>query len=681
MQKKIIPVIAALLICSLAAAAAEEKHAMTLEDLFSFDRVGAPALSPCGKWVAFTVTKVDPEAASTSTNIYLMPAAGGEPRRLTNSGGDYSPLWSPDGKTIAFISGRGGSAQIWLINVNGGEAQQLSKIKTGASNHKWTPDGKHIICSSMVLPGKCDKATAKFLEERENAKSSARIMDDLLYRHWDTWRDDGTKSHLFAVDVETGEHRDLMKDFAYDTPPFPFGGSEEYSISPDGKEIAFAAKTAVNPAWHTNLDVFVIPFEGGEPENITAEFEGQDNHPLYSPDGRYLAYGSMKRPRFEADQINIILYDRQTGDRRNITADFDRIAGEFLWAPDSSTVYFVAPDHGRNPIFKVSADGGEVTKIVGDGRTFGVNITPDGKTLVFARNSVKYPTEIFSVNADGSGETRLTTCTQPVIDRLEMATVVEDWFEGDRGDKVHLFILHPPGFDPSKKWPLLHVIHGGPQQDYADLWTFGWNSQYFAAQGYVVALVAFHATPGYGQAFTDAVTKNWGGSPFIDIMKATDHLIGLGYIDEERMAAGGGSYGGYMVDWICGHTDRFKALVSHSGVYDLESMYGATEELWFPEWELNGLFWENPELYEKWSPHNYIANFKTPTLILHGQRDYRVPVTQSMEFFTALRRQGVPTRFVYFPDENHWILRIGNKMLWYREFMDWINKYVGGGPK
>jgi len=244
-----------------------------------------------------------------------------------------------------------------------------------------------------------------------------------------------------------------------------------------------------------------------------------------------------------------------------------------------------------------------------------------------------------------------------------MGKVVEDWFEGDRGDKVQLFIVQPPEFDPSKKWPLLHVIHGGPQQDYADLWTYGWNSQLFAAQGYVVALVAFHATPGYGQEFTDAVSRNWGGSPYIDIMKATDYLVSLGYIDENRMAAGGGSYGGYMVDWIAGHTDRFKALITHSGVYDLES-----------------LFWENPELYEKWSPHNYAANFKTPTLIFHGQLDYRVPVTQSMEFFTALRRQGVPARFVYYPDENHWILRIGNKMHWYREFLAWLEKYVGGGP-
>jgi dipeptidyl aminopeptidase/acylaminoacyl peptidase len=681
MRRYYVSAILFILILSFIAVAAEEKRAMTLEDLFSFDRIGVPTLSPDGKWVAFTVLKVDREGGRNKTNIYLIPAAGGEPKQLTSSGGDFSPIWSPDSKSVAFVSARDGSAQIWLIDIAGGEARKLSDIKTGASNPKWTPDGKYIICSASVLPGKCDKGTEEYLEQREKANNSAKIIDDLLYRHWDTWHDDGLKQHLFVVDVASGQHRDLMKDFAYDTPPLPFGGSEEFDISPDAKEIAFTAKTAPNPAWNTNLDVFIIPFEGGEPKNITAEFQGQDNHPVYSPDGRWLAYGSMKRPGFEADRIDIILYDRKTGERKNITGSFDHTVGEFLWAPDSSAIYFVAPDYGREPIFRAPVSGGEVKKIVGAGRIFNVGISPDGKTLVFGRNCLSYPTEVFRIGTDGTGEQRLTYFTQPVLDQIEIGKVVEDWFEGDRGDKIQLFTVLPPGFDPAKKWPLIHVIHGGPQQNYADLWTYGWNSQFFAAQGYVVALVAFHATPGYGQAFTDSVSKNWGGSPFIDIMKGTDYLVSKGYIDENRMGAGGGSYGGYMVDWICGHTDRFKALVSHSGVYDLESMYGATEELWFPEWDLGGVFWKNPELYEKWSPHKYAANFKTPTLITHGQLDYRVPVTQSMEFFTALRRQGIPARFIYFPDENHWILHTGNQMLWYKEFIDWMNKYVGPGPK
>ena len=680
MRNKVL-MITALVLLTAALALADEKKPMTIDDLFSFDRVGSPALSPDGKWVAFTVTKVDREGGRNKTNIYLVPAEGGEPRQLTNSGGDYSPLWSPCGKYIAFISGRGGSGQIWLINVDGGEARQLSNIATGASGHKWSPDGKMILCSTMVLPGKCDKGTKAAMDEKEKtSKTSARVMDDLLYRHWDTWRDDGTKNHLYVVDVATGEHRDLMKDFAYDVPPFPFGGDSDYDWSPDCKEVAFATKTAPNPAWHTNQDIYTVSVDSGEMTNITEAFEGQDNHPLYSPDGRYIAYAAMERPRFEADQIDIILYDRQTGERKNLTKDFDRTIGEFGWAPDSKTVLLIPAHEGRRPIFRMTIEGGEPELVVSGGYITNLNIGPDGAQLVFARRCLSHPPEIFTI-ATGGEEKQLTHFTRPVLDRVYIGKVEEHWFEGDRGDKVHLFTVLPPGFDPDKKWPLLHIIHGGPQQDYADLWTYGWNSQLFASQGYVVALVAFHATPGYGKDFVDAVSRNWGGSPYIDIMKGTDYLIGLGYIDEDRMAAGGGSYGGYMVDWICGQTDRFKALISHSGVYDLESMYGATEELWFPEWELNGLFWENPELYEKWSPHKYAANFKTPTLILHGQLDYRVPVTQSMEFFTALRRQGVPARFVYYPDENHWILRTGNQMHWYQEFLDWIEKYVGGGPK
>ena len=659
---------------------AQEKRPITIEDLFSFKRVGSPALSPDGKWVALTVTAIDIEADSGKTNIFLVPASGGEPKQLTSSGGDFSPVWNPDGKTIAFTSTRSGSGQVWLIDLSGGEARQLTNIPSGAGGQKWSPDGKQILFYSMVWPDCDDECYEKKKKEIDTRKTSAKVIDNLLYRHWDTWRVDGRKRHLFIVDAETGEHRDVVPDFEYDMVPFPFGGSGDYNFSPDGKEICFTAKTDPEPATHTNNDIFIVPAQGGSPESITEDLNGDDHDPVYSPNGRYIAFGSMERPRFEADKINIVLHDRSSGEKKNITADFDRTLGEWVWAPDSSAIYAVALDQGRRVIYKVPVNGGEVTRIVGEGYITNLNVSSDGEMLVFARRSLRYPTEIFRVSADGSGEAQLTHFTKPLLDQLELGKVVEHWFEGDRGDKVHLFIVQPPGFDPSKKWPLLHVVHGGPQQDYADLWTSGWNSQLFAAQGYVVALVAFHATPGYGQAFTDSVSRNWGGSPFEDVMKATDYLIEQGYINPEKMAIGGGSYGGYLVNWICSQTDRFKASVSHSGLFNLVSMYGATEELWFPEWELDGPYWTNDEYYKKWSPHEFVANYKTPTLISHGQLDYRVPVSQSFELFTALQRQGVPSRLIYYPDENHWILGTQNKMFWYEEFLAWMKKYIGTGP-
>ena len=661
---------------------ADERHPYTFDDHIAMQRLSAPVLSPDGEWIAFSVTSFDKEANSGSTDIYLAPARGGEPVRLTaHEAGSSSPAWSPDGRTIAFVSSRSGTSQIWLIPVDGGEARQLTEIPTGASGPKWSPDGSHIIFYSMVWPDcEDDDCNAQRLEERENSPVQAVIADELLFRHWDTWRDDGRKRHLFVVDVETGEHRDLLPGADYDCPPFPFGGRGDYDISPDGSEVAFAAKVDPNPAWHTDIDIFVVPFEGGDPVCITEELEGEDSHPAYSPDGRWIAFGARERPGFESDQWEIILYDRETGVKRNLSENFDRMITEFAWSPDdSSLIYLLADQHGRRPVFQVSLADAEFEMLDGSGYNFSLSVPNSGSAAYYAKTSLSSPSEVYRVN-EGIEPQRLTFFTQPLMDQLELGEVRDVWFEGYNGDRVQMYLVFPPGFDPEKKWPLHQLIHGGPQQNYADLWTYGWNSQLFAAQGHVVALVCFHATPGYGQDFTDSVSHNWGGAPFEDIMLATDYLIGQGYIDEERMAATGGSYGGYMVDWICGHTDRFACLVTHAGVYNLESMYGATEELWFPEWDLNGPYWENPELYERWSPHRYAANFRTPTLVIHGQLDFRVPVTQGFEFFTALQRQGVESRLLYYPDEDHWILGPQNKMLWYHQFIGWLERFIGSGP-
>jgi dipeptidyl aminopeptidase/acylaminoacyl peptidase len=485
------------------------------------------------------------------------------------------------------------------------------------------------------------------------------------------------KSHLFILDVTKGEARDLLPNAEYDMPPFPFGGSGDYTFSPDGTEIAFVAKTEANPAIHTNLDVFLVPVAGGEPKCITTEMKGQDSGALvWSPDGRYLTWGSMARARFESDQVDIVIFDRTTGEKRNLTEKFDRYVAEWAWAPDGKSIYAVVLNHGRRPIYQFPLNGSEAKEIVGGGYISGLQVSPDGATLVYAFRNLRTPSTVHAFDLTAGKSRELTPVNKELLATIKMGEVRDYWFDGANGDKVQVYVVLPPDFDPSKKYPLLQIIHGGPQQDYADLWTGDWNSQFFAARGYVVGLVCFHGTPGYGQAFTDSITKNWGGAPYEDMMKGTDFLIGLGFVDPERMAAGGGSYGGYLTNWIATQTNRFKALVSHAGLWNLESMYGATEELWFPEFELNGPYWEDRTLYDKWSPHRYAANLKTPMLITHGEQDFRVPVTQGLEIFTALRRQGVPATLVYYPDEHHWTQRSQNKAFWYKEFMKLLDTYV-----
>jgi dipeptidyl aminopeptidase/acylaminoacyl peptidase len=651
-----------------------QKRTMTVEDLFAYERIGVPSLSPDGSRIAFTLGKPNLEENRTSTNIWIIPAEGGEAWQLTNAeNGSYGQVWRPNSTEIAFL--RGG--QPWLISIEGGEARQIAEIPTGASGLKWSPDGSKLLFTSFVCKT-CGMDCECAVERPATMKHvTAKVADDLLYRHWDTWRTDAKRSHLFILDVATGEYQNLTPEGDYDVPPFPFGGDGDYAFSPDGTEVAFTAKMDPDPALHTNLNIYTVPADGGEIQPVSDSLKGEETHPVYSPDGKYISFAVRVRPRFEADQPEIYLYNRGDRTMKSLTDDYDRAIAEWLWAPDGESLYFIAIHHGNRPVFRMDLATGEVTEIAGDGFCNGLQASPDGETLYFSYRSLSQPPTIHSVKVDGSDRVDLTPFNDEFFAEIELGEVENHWFTGALGDQVQVWLVKPPNFDESKKWPLLHIIHGGPQQDYANLWTTGWNSQTLAAQGYVVALVCFHATPGYGQEFVDAVTGNWGGTPYEDIMKGTDFLLSLGYIDETRMAAGGGSYGGYMTNWIATQTDRFKALVSHAGLFNLYSMYGATEELWFPEWELAGPYWENEELYERWSPHEYAENLSTPMLVTHGQQDFRVPVSQSMELFTALRRQDVPAELIYYPDENHWILSMQNNYFWYTEFINFLGEHVG----
>jgi len=658
--------------------AAAQKKALTFGDFINIKRVSDPQLSPDGKTIAFVVTVMDKEANRGTSDIWTAPSAGGPARRLTASpAADFNPRWSPDGKRLAFISTRSGSAQVWTIDPAGGEATQLTSISTGAAGVVWSPAGTHLAFVSSVYPD-CpdDESNRKRLETAERSRVKARLFDHLLFRHWNSWWD-GTRSHLFVVPAAGGPARDLTPGDV-DVPPIALGGSQDYVFSPDGGELAYVAN--VDPEFRlglgTNNDIFVVSAAGGRPEPITTN-KANDHSPRFSPDGRFLAYLAMSRPGFEADKLDVILLDRKTGSRVNLTEKLDRSAGELLWAADGSALFFEAEEKGRNAVFRVTPASGKIDKVL-EGHSVGsLSVAPDGRSLYFLKQSISEPADIWSLDLRTSKLRRLTDLNGQLLAGLEMNPAEEFWFEGAAGDKVHGFLLKPPFFDPAVKYPLLMLIHGGPQGSFGDTFHYRWNAQMFAAPGYVVAMVNFHGSTGYGQAFTDSISDDWGGKPYEDIIKAVGYLHGAyPFIDKTRLGAAGASYGGYMIDWLEAQTDIFDCLVSHSGVFDLRSMYGATEELWFPEWEFRGTPWTSPEQYSRWSPSSYVKNFKTPCLVIHSANDFRVPLEQGLQFFTSLQRMGVPSKLLYFPDEDHFIQKPLNAELWWRTIHEWLSEYL-----
>ena len=650
---------------------------LVFDDLFAMKRIGGFEVSPDGKWIAFELTSFDKAANSSNMDIWLVPARGGDEAPFVQSDGrDGSPQWSPDGKRLAFISDRGGSSQIWTIPVDGGEAARITSVPTEVSTFRWSPDGRTIAFTSGVYPDCPDMdCNAKRIEEKESSKVKAELFDYLLYRHWNSWRNEKWE-HLFLTDVEGSYLVEVTKGRT-DVPPIALGGDRDVEFSPDGKELCFVMNPDSFVATSTNNDLYVMSLPGGAPRNITAANRANDNNPRYSPDGRYIAYRAMMRPGFEADRVRLMLYDRKSGAAANLTENFDYSIDAVSWSPDSKSLYFTVEDRGRSSIGVVSAKGGDARLLVRGGYDQGVQAAPDGKTLVFKRQSATHPVDIWSAATKGAAAKRLTGVNAASLAGIEMNPIEEFVFEGALGDEVQGFVLKPPGFDPSKKYPLVVLVHGGPQGAFGDDFHYRWNWQMFASPGYVAATVNFHGSTGFGQAFTDEISGDWGGAPFEDIMKGLDYLKTLPYVDANRIAAAGASYGGYMIDWILGHTEGvFRCLVSHSGTYNLESMYGATEELWFPEWEFKGTPWGNPALYEKWSPHKYAGNFKTPTLVIHGANDFRVPVTESMQLFTALQRRGVPSKFLYFPDETHFVAKPQNAELWWKTVHGWLAEYL-----
>ena len=652
------------------------KRPINFADLISFGRVSDPRISPRGDLVAFVVTYQDTIQNKANSNIYLVPIDGGDVKLLTSAkGANYSPRWMPDGKTIAFVSTRDGESQIWTIPVDGGEARKISNISTEASGLEVSPDGKWFAFSSDVFPDcQSDDCNKKRLEASEESKVKAKIFDHLPYRVWNQWKD-GKRSHLFVMSSAGGIAKDLTPG-DYDTPPIDLGGNWDYAFSPDSKEIAFERNTDPVVAVSTNNDIYVVPVAGGDPRKITDNL-ANDSQPLYSPDGKYIAYRAMKRLGFEADENQIVLYDRGTGRRTNISETFDYSINEMVWSPDSKSIYCNADDKGNVTLFKISVSDKKTTMLQVNGFNTSLQLSPDGKTLVFVKQNVDRPSEVFKMDADGQNLKPLTSINADRIAQLDMNKLDEFWFKGAEGSKIEGFLLKPPGFDNSKKYPVIFLVHGGPQGQWGDEFHYRWNAQMFASRGYVAVLVNPCGSTGYGQKFTDEISGDWGGMPYADLMDGLDYVLKTySFTDSKRVAAAGASYGGYMMNWLGGHTDRFRCIVTHDGVFNPISMYGTTEELWFPQWEFRGTPYKDPKLYEKWSPLNFAGNFKTPTLVVHGQQDFRVDVSEGFQLFTALQRHGVKSKMLYFPDEGHFVTKPQNAELWYKTVLDWIDEYT-----
>jgi dipeptidyl aminopeptidase/acylaminoacyl peptidase len=718
-----------LILCLTLPAFSQNKHPFTFEDMMKLKRVGEPVPSPDGKWVVFSVVDVDLATNKKTPHIWIVPLAGGQERILMPDRDGDRPRWAPDGKRFAFISTKEGGAQVWIADFDGTTGtvttvHKLTSIATEAGGELWSPDGKNILFTSDVYPECADnvaghasrlpaeeECNAKKLKEAEESKVKAIIFDRLLYRHWNAYKR-GMRTHLFVVPAPTlpktgegwGSPISVARDLTpgdYDSPVFSLGGQDNYAFSPDGQEICYTSNHDKVEATSTNNDLWIVPVNSGAAKNITADNPASDSTPLYSPDGKYIAYRAQQRPGYESDRFRLMLYDRKTGKPETLTEKLDSWAGTFTWSPDSKRLYFAYEWQGEAPVdsfsidrpfdrtITVDGDPKETDRtnfagVVREGYNDDLALALDGKTLVFSRVSISFPTELYKTGSERTvaqqlahPPDRLTHINDAVLSQVAMSPIESFWFIGAHKDKVQGFLVKPPNFDAGKKYPVKFLIHGGPQGAWGDDWSYRWNPELFAANGYVVIMINFHGSTGYGQKFIDAINGDWGGAPFEDLMKGLDYAEKTyPFIDRDRECALGASYGGYMANWVLGHTDRFRCIVSHDGMFNTDSAWGTTEELWFNEWEFKGTPWTNREMYRKWSPHLAATSFKTPTLVIHSQLDYRLDVSEGLQLFTTLQRLGVPSKVLYFPDEGHWILKPQNSQLWWKTVNDWVDQWT-----
>lgn len=672
-----------------------QKQRMTPELLWKLGRLGEAVTSPDGNQVAYTVRRYELAEDKGHSDLFLINLADGKQTHVLkqwSSIGSLHWLATKNGPRIFFEGtlappadanpdDESPSNQAWSLEPQTINATQLTSVEDGIANLKVAPGGVKL---AFTLDVKMDPEPNEIYPDLP--KADARIIDQLMYRHWNAWHD-YKYSHLHVAtlgeDGVAGEAIDLMKGIKADCPVPPFGGTEQFAWSNDANEIAFTMKNVKNWEASTNSDVYLVPADGSAaPTNISENGEGYDNNPNYSPDGRYIAYNSMQRAGFESDRNRIILFDRATGASKELTAGLDQNANNPTWMPDSSALVFESERGGTDQLFKIEVENGS-TSPVSKGR-FNWHILgmlDGGKTLLTSRTNMLRPAEIHSLSmADGTNRA-LTGINDEIYANLELPQIEERFVEATDGEKIHCWVIHPPDFDPKadKKWPMLTYCQGGPQGQIGQWFSYRWNFHLMAAKGYVVLAPNRRGLPGFGRQWNDQISGDWGGQAMKDILSATDNMTAEDYIDADRVGAVGASFGGYTVYWLMGkHRDRFCSMIAHCGVFNLESMYGATEELFFVNWDLGGPYWKSDELlakYQEFSPHRFVGNWNTPLLVIHGQKDFRVPVTQGMEAFTAAQVQNVPSRFLYFPNEGHWVMKPQNGVLWHRVFFDWLDRF------
>jgi dipeptidyl aminopeptidase/acylaminoacyl peptidase len=672
------------------ASRASGKQPFTIEALWAIKRIATPTLSPDGALACAAVTSFDMESNESVTELWLFPTAVGAgrtsgPRRLTGGDKDSDPKWSPDGRLIAFTAKRKNDEepQIHVIAADGGEARRVTSLASGAAALKWFADSKRIACVSWVWP---DLATEREQSERrkaqKDAKVKAHVTERAEFRHWDKWLTDGREPHVLVCDVASGRCRDALAGTGIALPPWD-PTLVDYDVSPDGREIAVTADLSGEPRMINQRDIVTIDVASKRKRVLTRGSGTDDAHPVYSPDGRALVFHSYDTARVHNDQGRLTLCERRRGTMRILAPKCDRETMNVAWTPDSRALLFTSEDRGRVGLWRLPVDPVESaavpTCIVAGGVVGGFAQSADGAVLVFDRATLEQPPALFACAANGMNERPIETLNRALLARHALGRAREVGVRGWGGAPVQMWIVYPPGFDPSRKWPLLHSIHGGPHAAHHDGWHFRWNAQVFAAYGYVVAAVNYHGSAGFGQRWRETILGRYGEKEFADIEAGTDWLLRQGYIDRTRLVASGGSYGGFMVAYMNGHTHRYRTFVCHAGCYDWVSMMATDGYHFFAE-ELGAFHWDDPARVMRQSPHHYVKRAKTPTLVMHGEQDFRVPATQALQYYDTLKAKGVPARLVYFPDENHWILKPQNSRLWYREFFGWAARYAPGGP-
>ncbi|WP_343731765.1 S9 family peptidase [Duganella sp.] len=676
-----------LLGAAMASSAVAAPRGFTVEDLVKMERVGSPVLSPDATRVVYTVRSTDMDKNRGNTQLWLLdlrhPQAA--PVRLTQAAASATdPEWSPSGDAIYFLSGRSGSSQVWRLPLSGGEAAKVTDLPLDVDNFRLSPQGDRLLFSMAVYRDCADLACSKKrLDEQAKVKASGKVYDKLFVRHWDTWAD-GRNNVLYSAPIDasgkvSAEPVSLSGKLDGDVPSKPFGDHDEYHFSPDGKTVAFSARIAGRTeAWSTNFDVYTVPAIGGEPNNLTADNQAWDTKAIYSPDGKTLAYVAMDKPTFEADRFHLVLIDVATGKKRTVAESWDRSIADFRWTPDSKALLAVADDIGQHRLFSIDAASGKITALTGKGYVSGFDVARD--TVVIAHANLASGAQLYKFKLGGSADKaeQLTRLNEAALADVKFGEYEQFSFVGANGDTVYGHVMKPWNAQPGQKYPVAFLVHGGPQGSFGNSWSYRWNPQVYAGAGYATVFIDFHGSTGYGQKFTDSISGDWGGKPLEDLQKGLAAAVQkFPWLDRENSCALGASYGGFMMNWIAGNwSDGFKCIVNHDGVFDTRGMAYSTEEIWFTEWENGGPYYDVPEQHEKFNPALKVKNWKTPMLVVQGDLDFRIPTAQGLGTFTALQRQGIPSKFLFFPDENHWVLKPANSVLWHHTVLDWLNTYT-----